>query len=160
VVTQKEPHRRTRLVRSESSMSVVPPRLTSVSRALHQYLGIGVGEHLGYLFTGIWSVLIGVAVIGDGTALPTWLGWPGVVIARRSGGRLGGVPRTERRAGMASRRCGDPDPLHRVVPLAARDGHRVDRAANTGFFGSKPFSRANGALIEAGREGIDWRLTE
>ena len=25
-------------------------------RALHQYLGVGVGEHLGYLFTGLWSV--------------------------------------------------------------------------------------------------------
>jgi Domain of unknown function (DUF4386) len=52
----------------------------AVFRALHQYLGVGVGEHLGYLFTGIWSVLIGVAVIGDGTALPIWLGWPGIVI--------------------------------------------------------------------------------
>jgi hypothetical protein len=51
----------------------------AVFRALHQYLGVGVGEHLGYLFTGIWSVLIGVAVI-QGTALPTWLGWPGIVI--------------------------------------------------------------------------------
>jgi hypothetical protein len=51
----------------------------AVFRALHQYLGVGVGEHLGYLFTGIWSVLIGVGVI-QGTALPTWLGWPGVVI--------------------------------------------------------------------------------
>jgi uncharacterized protein DUF4386 len=50
-----------------------------VFRALHQYLGVGVGEHLGYLFTGIWSVLIGVGVI-QGTALPTWLGWPGVLI--------------------------------------------------------------------------------
>jgi len=29
----------------------------------NQYLGVGVGEHLGYLFTGIWSVLIGVGVI-------------------------------------------------------------------------------------------------
>lgn len=45
----------------------------AVFRALHQYLGVGVGEHLGYLFTGIWSVLIGVGVI-QGTALPTWLG--------------------------------------------------------------------------------------
>ena len=52
----------------------------AVFRALHQYLGVGVGEHLGYLFTGIWSVLIGVAVIGGGTALPTWLGWPGILI--------------------------------------------------------------------------------
>ncbi len=51
----------------------------AVFRALHQYLGVGVGEHLGYLFTSIWSVLIGVGVI-QGTALPTWLGWPGVVI--------------------------------------------------------------------------------
>ena len=51
----------------------------AVFRALHQYLGVGVGEHLGYLFTGIWSVLIGVGVI-QGTALSTWLGWPGVVV--------------------------------------------------------------------------------
>jgi hypothetical protein len=51
----------------------------AVFRALHQYLGVGVGEHLGYLFTGLWSVLIGIGVI-QGTALPTWLGWPGIVI--------------------------------------------------------------------------------
>ncbi len=52
---------------------------TVVFRVLHQYLGVGLGEHLGYLFTGIWSVMIGVGVI-QGMALPTWLGWPGVVI--------------------------------------------------------------------------------
>jgi hypothetical protein len=52
----------------------------AVFRALHQYLGVGVGEHLGYLFTGIWSVLVGIAIVGDGTALPVWLGWPGIII--------------------------------------------------------------------------------
>lgn len=51
----------------------------AVFRALHQYLGVGVGEHLGYLLTGIWSVLIGVGVI-QGTELPHWLGWPGIVV--------------------------------------------------------------------------------
>ena len=51
----------------------------AVFRAFHHYLGVGVGEHLGYLFTGIWSVLIGVGVT-QGTALPTWLGWPGIVV--------------------------------------------------------------------------------
>jgi hypothetical protein len=52
----------------------------AIFRALHQYLGVGVGEHLGYLLTGLWSLLVGIAVIGDGTALPVWLGWPGIVI--------------------------------------------------------------------------------
>jgi hypothetical protein len=51
----------------------------AVFRALHQYLGVGVGEHLGYLFTGLWSVLIGIGVI-QGTAVASWLGWPGIVI--------------------------------------------------------------------------------
>src|SRR6185437_10420006 len=50
----------------------------AVSRALHQYLGVGVGEHLGYLFTGLWSVLIGIGV-AQAAALRGWLGWPGVV---------------------------------------------------------------------------------
>lgn len=30
--------------------------------ALHRYLGIGVGEHLGYLLTGAWTVLAGWAL--------------------------------------------------------------------------------------------------
>jgi hypothetical protein len=51
----------------------------AVFRALHQYLGVGVGEHLGYLFTGIWSVLTGVAVTGT-ELIPTWMGWAGIVI--------------------------------------------------------------------------------
>jgi hypothetical protein len=51
----------------------------TVLRAMHRYLGVGVGEHLGYLMTAIWSVLIGIAAL-QRTALPTWLGWPGIVI--------------------------------------------------------------------------------
>ena len=41
---------------------------------LHRYLGIGVGEHLGYLLTGAWTILTGVLVIGS-PVLPAWLGW-------------------------------------------------------------------------------------
>jgi hypothetical protein len=51
----------------------------AVFKAMHQYLGVGVGEHLGYLFTGIWSILIGVAIIGR-ELIPTWMGWVGIVI--------------------------------------------------------------------------------
>jgi hypothetical protein len=51
----------------------------AVFRAMHQYLGVGIGEHLGYLFTGIWSVLIGVAIVGRELP-PAWMGWVGIVV--------------------------------------------------------------------------------
>lgn len=34
--------------------------------------------------------------------------------------------------------------------------HPSPHSADSGFFGSRPFSRANAKLIEAGREPIDW----
>jgi hypothetical protein len=51
----------------------------AVFRAMHQYLGVGLGEHLGYLFTGIWSVLTGVAIVGR-ALIPAWMGWLGIVV--------------------------------------------------------------------------------
>jgi hypothetical protein len=32
-------------------------------QTLNRYLGVAVGEHLGYLFTGIWTALAGVALL-------------------------------------------------------------------------------------------------
>ena len=50
-----------------------------VFQALNRYLGVAVGEHLGYLLTGAWSVLAGVALI-DADAVPGLLGVIGVLI--------------------------------------------------------------------------------
>jgi hypothetical protein len=50
-----------------------------VFQAFNRYLGVAVGEHLGYAFTGIWSILAGVALI-DSSVAPDWLGVVGVVI--------------------------------------------------------------------------------
>jgi hypothetical protein len=47
--------------------------------ALHRYLGVGVGEHLGYLLTGSWTLLTGVLVISS-PVLPIWLGWLAIPI--------------------------------------------------------------------------------
>ncbi len=107
----------------------------AIFRAFHQYLGVGVGEHLGYLLTGIWSMLIGVGVI-QGAELPAWLGWPGIVRCRADTW-LRGVSRAERRARMDTRRGGDPRPVHRVVPLAARPGKRLDRLIYSGLTGNR-----------------------
>ena len=39
-----------------------------------------------------------------------------------------------------------------------RSPHPSPLSAHRGFFGSKPFSRANAFLEQAGREPVDWRL--
>jgi uracil-DNA glycosylase len=36
--------------------------------------------------------------------------------------------------------------------------HPSPLSARNGFLGSKPFSRANAALVEAGLEPLDWSL--
>ncbi len=46
---------------------------------LHRYLGVGVGEHLGYLATGCWTILVAVSIL-QGTVLPAWTAIAGVVI--------------------------------------------------------------------------------
>ncbi|MFM2183303.1 MAG: hypothetical protein RJB61_1597, partial [Actinomycetota bacterium] len=38
--------------------------------------------------------------------------------------------------------------------------HPSPLSAHTGFFGSRPFSRANAALAEAGLEPVDWSLPD
>lgn len=42
--------------------------------------------------------------------------------------------------------------------VVIESAHPSPLSARNGFFGSRPFSRANAALVEAGREPVDWRL--
>ncbi|MGH2539208.1 MAG: DUF4386 domain-containing protein [Actinomycetota bacterium] len=69
------------LARAHGSASTTQERATFevTFEAFHRFLGVGVGEHLGYLFTGLWTGLIGIAIALDGI-VPVWLGWIGVVI--------------------------------------------------------------------------------
>jgi uncharacterized protein DUF4386 len=46
---------------------------------VHRYLGIGVGEYLGYLATGVWTILVGVSILQD-AILPGWTAVAGLVI--------------------------------------------------------------------------------
>jgi hypothetical protein len=47
--------------------------------ALHRLLGVGVGEHLGYLLTGTWTLLVAASILST-AVLPTWLGVVGLPI--------------------------------------------------------------------------------
>ena len=75
-----------------------------VFQAFHRFLGVAVGEHLGYLFTGAWTVLVGAA-FAQASEGPAWLGLAGIAVgavlalcslefvgpAERDGWRLAGA---------------------------------------------------------------------
>jgi hypothetical protein len=70
------------LARVDADPNVSPARREAIDivfQSFHRYLGVAVGEHLGYLFTGSWSVLTGVALI-QSTNAPWWLGLAGIVV--------------------------------------------------------------------------------
>jgi len=46
---------------------------------LHRLLGVGIGEHLGYLFTGLWTLLVAALILST-SVLPGWLGIAGLPI--------------------------------------------------------------------------------
>jgi hypothetical protein len=47
--------------------------------SLNRYLGVAIGECLGYLFTGAWTVLVSIAMLQSAT-FDTWLASPGLVV--------------------------------------------------------------------------------
>ena len=49
-------------------------------QTLNRYLGVAVGEHLGYLFTGLWTAFAGIALIQSEVLNPAF-GLAGIVIA-------------------------------------------------------------------------------
>jgi uncharacterized protein DUF4386 len=46
---------------------------------LHRLLGVGIGEHLGYLLTGLWTLLVAASILST-AVLPAWLGIIGLPI--------------------------------------------------------------------------------
>jgi len=46
-----------------ATSSAAKEAIDIIFQTLNHYLGVAVGEHLGYLFTGAWTALVGVAVI-------------------------------------------------------------------------------------------------
>ena len=48
--------------------------------------------------------------------------------------------------------------LNQQRHVVIESAHPSPLSARNGFFGSRPFSRANAALVEAGRSPVDWHL--
>ncbi len=47
---------------------------------IHQYGGVLIGEHLGQIFTIIWTLLISIAMFKS-TIFKKWLGWLGIIVS-------------------------------------------------------------------------------
>jgi hypothetical protein len=51
-----------------------------VFQAFHRYAGVAIGEHLGYLFTSAWTVLLCMAILRTNIVSPLF-GWLGMIPA-------------------------------------------------------------------------------
>lgn len=49
-------------------------------QAFHRYAGVAIGEHLGFIFTSTWTVLLSVAIIQTALVSPLF-GWLGILPA-------------------------------------------------------------------------------
>jgi len=49
-------------------------------QAFHRYVGVAIGEHLGYLFTSAWTILLCIAVVQTAVVHPLF-GWLGIIPA-------------------------------------------------------------------------------
>ena len=70
------------LARTAADPDASPARREAVDivfQSFNRYLGVAVGEHLGYLLTGAWTTLTGVALTQT-TAAPSWIGVLGIAI--------------------------------------------------------------------------------
>jgi uncharacterized protein DUF4386 len=70
------------LARADAEPDASPARREAVDvvfQSFNRYLGVAVGEHLGYGLTGAWTTLAGVALT-QSSAVPGWLGVVGIVI--------------------------------------------------------------------------------
>ena len=44
-----------------------------VFATIHRLLGVGIGEHLGYLLTGLWTLIVAGSILST-SVVPAWLG--------------------------------------------------------------------------------------
>jgi hypothetical protein len=69
-----------RYVAAEGADAQATRRSIELSFAtLHRLLGVGIGEHLGYLLTGLWTLLVSASILST-AILPGWLGVIGLPI--------------------------------------------------------------------------------
>ena len=136
----------------------VPRSLQNIYKELHDDLGLAVpahgdltpwSEHGVMLLNRVLTVQAGVSGSHRGK------GWEVVTEAAiralvERGGPLVAI--------LWGRDAANLAPLLGDTPII-RSAHPSPLSAHTGFFGSRPFSRANDLLVQQGAAPVDWALT-
>ena len=71
------PHLATRYVDSATT-AAGKEAIEVVFEAFHLYAGFSIGEHLGYVFMGLWAILAGITMLRS-PLFRSWLGWIGII---------------------------------------------------------------------------------
>jgi uracil-DNA glycosylase len=136
----------------------VPPSLQNIHKELHDDLGVPVPDHgnlEAWARQGVLLLNTTLTVRAHEAASHQRQGWETftdeVIHAVNE--------KTDRVVfilwGSAARKkAALVDPHHVVI----ESPHPSPLSAHRGFFGTRPFSRANAALVEAGRTPVDWTI--
>ncbi|MCR2764683.1 uracil-DNA glycosylase [Microbacterium sp. zg.B48] len=135
----------------------LPRSLSNIYRELNEDLGFPPAPHgdlSGWSDQGVVLLNRVLTVAPGAPASHRGWGWEKVtehaireLVAR--GGPLVAI--------LWGRDAGNLRPLLGTTPIV-ESPHPSPLSANRGFFGSRPFSRANDMLVQQGAEPIDWRL--
>jgi uracil-DNA glycosylase len=143
----------------ERSVRPVPRSLRNIYRELHDDLGVAVPEHgdlTAWTEHGVLLLNRVLTVRPGESGSHRGRGWERVTeqairaLAAR-GGPLVAI--------LWGRDAGGLRPMLGTTPIVA-SAHPSPLSARSGFFGSRPFSRANDLLVQQGAAPIDWSLPE
>lgn len=141
----------------ERSVRPLPRSLTNIYAELHSDLGIEpapTGDLTSWQNEGVLLLNRVLTVRPGAPASHRGKGWEAVTSHAVSALAARGGPLVAilwgRQAGEAAALLGD-------TPIISSP-HPSPLSASRGFFGSKPFSRANELLIAQGAEPVDWRV--
>ena len=137
----------------------VPRSLQNIYKELHEDLGLAIpmngdltpwASHGVMLLNRVLTVRSGVSGSHRG------IGWEAITEVAIRALVARGTPLV---AILWGRDAGTLRPLLGSTPIVA-SAHPSPLSASSGFFGSRPFSRANELLVAQGAAPIDWSLTE
>lgn len=141
----------------ERHVRPIPRSLANIYRELHDDLGLPPvphGDLTGWADQGVLLLNRVLTVQAGNSGSHRGKGWEEVTQAAIEALVSRGTPLV---AILWGRDAGTLRPLLGTTPIIA-SAHPSPLSASSGFFGSKPFSRANELLTAAGADPIDWRL--